>query len=188
MALQPVLDYIKTLVGTPYIWWKDGQSTLDTLQPFYATPDEDVPSIENIKRLGTNCAGFINLICRNFGAPIPGVSERDYYAGGTPAWYESLNARGKLHLIDTMKIYPIGTLLLAQYIDPEWQGHVAIVTSPGTIKTCKISHSFPEIGVVMDEPVGLTHELVESGYYTTSANIEDWLPGYEVSKHLRPQP
>ena len=175
MALQGVLDYIQELVGTPYIWWQEGESTLDKISPFYAKPDEPIPSTDEIKRLGMNCAGFINLLCRKVGTPIPGVDENDYYAGGTYVWYESLKARGKLHAVDETKIYPVGTLLLAEYINSEWQGHVAVVTTAGTLKTCKISHSFPEIGLVMGEPVGVTHELLESGYYTSTANMEDWL-------------
>ena len=175
MNIQHILSYIEELVGTPYVWWKDGESTLDKLQPFYAKPDEPIPSIAEIKQLGTNCAGFINLLCRKIGAPIPGVNEGNYYAGGTYIWYESLKAQNKLQSIDETKYYSIGTLLLSKYINPEYQGHLAIVTTPGNIHTLKISHSFPTNGLIMDEPLAVTHTLIESGYYTTSANIEDWL-------------
>jgi hypothetical protein len=175
MRLQDI-RYLNQLVGTPYVWWKEGESTVHTLAPFYAKASP-VPRIDEIKRLGTNCAGLINLLCRKVGTPIPGVSEGDYYAGGTPSWYESLKARGKLHPIDD-QVYPIGTLLLAEYSNPEWQGHLAIVSTPGTLHTLKICHSFPEHGVVIDEPVSLTHGLVETGYYTSTAKSEDWL--YQV--------
>jgi hypothetical protein len=168
-----LLEYIRELVGTPYVWWQEG-STLTNTQPFYAN-HEPVPSVDKIKCLGMNCAGFINLLCRKAGTPIPGVDENNYYAGGTYVWYESLNARGKLQPIDDQQIYPIGTLLLAEYIDTENQGHVAVVTTPGTIHTLKISHSWPANGLVMDEPVSLTHGLVETGYYTSVAKTEDWL-------------
>ena len=167
--------YIAELVGTPYIWWREGESTLDKLQPFYAKPDEEVPSVEEIHRLGTNCAGFINLICRRMGATIPGVSDNNYYAGGTDVWYEALKAQDKLQPIDQEKVYPVGTLLLSPYVSESDQGHVAIVTTEGTIETLKISNSFPTHGIVMDEPIAVTHNLTESGYYTATATVGDWL-------------
>ena len=174
--MQNLLTYIKELVGTPYVWWLEGESTLDKLSPFYANPDLTVPSTDRIKQLGTNCAGFINLLCRKVGAPIAGVKERDYYAGGTYVWYTFLKSKWKLHPIDMTKIYPVGTLLLTPYINPEYQGHVAVVTTPGTMKTLKISHSFSTNGLVMDEPVEITHQILDTGYYTDTANMEDWLP------------
>ena len=173
VKMEELMPYIQELVDTPYVWWRAGESTLDHIHPFYAKP-VPLPCLEDIKRLGTNCAGFINLLCRKVGATIPGVKEGEYYAGGTYVWYEWLKARGKLSALD-MRIYPAGTLLLTPYISPEYQGHVALVTTPGTIKTLKISHSFSTSGLVMDEPAEITHRIIESGYYTDTARFEDWL-------------
>lgn len=167
---------IADLQGTSYVWWK-GESTLEKLFPFYAKTDEQIPSVDTIKSLGTNCAGLINIICRKFGECIPGVAENNFYAGGTYVWYEYLNKQNKLHLIDKNEVYPIGTLFLSPYINETDQGHLAIVTCEGTLDTLKISHSFPLKGVVMDEELFISHSLVESGYYTAFAKFEDWVYG-----------
>jgi len=163
-----MLSYIEELAGTPYVWWKDGESTIDKMHPFYAKPGS-VPDTTQIKKLGTNCAGLINLICRKFNVPVPGVDKKDYYAGGTYSWYQFLQEKDKLQDIDEIKIYPIGTLLLSPYIDPENQGHLAIVTCSGTIQTLKISHSYPINGVVMNEEIEFPHS------YSVTCDIQDWL-------------
>ncbi len=172
MNMQDILLYIKSLVGTPYVWWQDGVSTLDKPCPFYCS---SAPSVTTVKQLGTNCAGFINLLCHYTNSPIAGVDTQNYYAGGTAVWYETLRAQNKLEPLQNNKVYPIGTMLLAPFVDVNDQGHVAIVTSEGTIDTLKISHSFPTDGLVMDEPLNVTHNLSANGYYTHSAKPKDWL-------------
>ena len=172
ITMQDILVYIKSLVGTPYVWWQEGISTLDKPCPFYCN---SAPPRSTIKALGTNCAGFINLLCHYTKAPIAGVDNNHYYAGGTAVWYETLKAQNKLEPIIHDKVYPIGTMLLAPYINVEDQGHVVIVTTEGTIATLKISHCFPTNGLVMDEPLNITHDLLPTGYYTHSAEPDNWL-------------
>ena len=175
MNMQDILVYIKSLVGTPYVWWQDGESTLDKPCPFYC---RSAPPVNTIRKLGTNCAGFINLLCHYTNSPIAGVDTQNYYAGGTAVWYETLKTQNKLEPIQPQKIYPIGTMLLAPFIDVEDQGHVVIVTTAGTIDTVKISHCFPTNGLVMDEDLHITHNLSPTGYYTHSAKPKDWLTNF----------
>jgi hypothetical protein len=173
--MDKLLTFIEQLVDTPYIWWKDGESTTEKMVPFYCKPSTKIPSIPEIRNSGMNCAGFINLLCRISATPIPGIAENNYYAGGTYVWYEYLDSKGFLKPVSIDVTYPVGTLLLSRYNDVENQGHFAVVTTPGTFQTLKISHSYPEKGLQMNEPVQLSHNWIPEGYYTETCSPENWL-------------
>jgi hypothetical protein len=151
--------YIEKLVGTKYRWWREGDDVTGA-GPFYAKNDKPV-DVAIVKEGGCNCAGFLNLICRFTGVKIPGVEEKIPMAGGTYVWFSYLNDRGLLEPFDADKIYPPGTIVLRDYVDPEDQGHIALIVSRG-----QLAHSDTENGIHVDESVLISHKWIESGYYT----------------------
>jgi cell wall-associated NlpC family hydrolase len=159
MEFTTVEEYIEALVGTKYVWWHDGDD-ISGATPFYAKNNKAVP-IEIVKHEGTNCAGFLNLICRFMGLKIPGVAENIPMAGGTYIWFSYLAELGLLTPFDSAKTYPFGTIVLRNYVDPEDQGHVALIISNG-----KLAHSGSEDGIHVDESVQISHNWIPGGYYT----------------------
>lgn len=146
--------YIAELVGTPYIWWHEGME-LSAASPFFVAKGSPPPAAE-VKAAGTNCAGFLNLICRRLGIPIPGLGES--WAGGTYGWFNELNRQGLLVPFNNEP--KVGSVLIHDYEDEKEQGHIAIVVAPGLI-----AHSCTALGVVI-EPWQISHDWLASGYYT----------------------
>jgi cell wall-associated NlpC family hydrolase len=162
-------DYVKELEGTPYVWWREGDS-IHAGAPFWR--EEGVaPESKKILKEGTNCAGFLNLVCRKYGIPIGGFGEKEYEdtAGGTYGWFEFLKTKNLLEVFDEKETYPLGTLLLRQFYDEEDQGHVAIVCKDG-----KLAHSYTTKGVHLDESYRESHGWIEGGYYTHICRKENW--------------
>ena len=151
--------YIQELVGTKYVWWREGDDVTGTA-PFYAE-NAGVIAAERIKAEGCNCAGFLNLICRFMGVKIPGISEKIPMAGGTYVWFSYLQERGLLESFDASQTYPPGTIILRDYVDPEDQGHITFMVSGG-----RLAHSGSENGIQVDESVQISHNWIEGGYYT----------------------
>lgn len=131
---------IEPLLGIPYRFWDPSVSCAGDHGPFWAH-NGPLPSKERIQKEQMNCAGFVNLICRSLGVPIPGADALDYYAGGTRVWYEYLREKGVLLPFKSWLIYPEGTLLIRDYKTEEDQGHLAIYMGPNSIV-----HSWPEGG------------------------------------------
>jgi len=141
-VIPDVMKFAEKLIRSPYKWHRSGQ--LPGNDQFWAS-NEKVPSIEYIKGKDKTivCAGLINLMRRYLGLGIPGLihSEsatlRKYYhenpkyipfAGDTSNWYHYLDVNGRLEKLDRNKNYPIGTLLLSDFIEVKGdQGHVAVV-------------------------------------------------------------
>lgn len=131
---------IEPLLGIPYRFWDPSVSCAGDTGPFWAF-NGPLPSRKQIEKGQMNCAGFVNLICRSLGVPIPGADANHWNAGGTGAWYESLKEKGVLQPFQSSVVYPEGTLLLRQYRSEEDQGHLAIYMGPNSIV-----HSWPEGG------------------------------------------
>ncbi len=130
--------YIQTLVGTPYVWWHSG-TTLGDCAPFW-TSNTPPPSSASPK--GANCAGFVNLVCRHLGIPIPGVAEGDAWAGGTRYWFRHSNA----YTVPPSASHKPGTILLRDYADAEKdQGHIGVVLEGG-----RLAHCIPGRGVIIE--------------------------------------
>jgi cell wall-associated NlpC family hydrolase len=161
-------DYIQELIGTPYVWWKEGDK-VSSKEPFWAE-DTQPPSSELVKKSGCNCAGFINLICRFSNIYIPGLKMKLEYAGGTYIWYTQLKNNGLLDDFTNDTIYPPGTLLLRNYFSESDQGHVAIVLDNG-----KLAHCYPDIGIAIDDSYFISHNWIESGYYSDVCLLKNWL-------------
>jgi len=157
------MDFILKLVDkTPYVWWKDGQSTTAQPAPFYC---KTLPSHDHIIAEGTNCAGLINLLQLSRNLPIPGVHINHLYAGGTYIWFEYLDAIGALIPIDTSASYPVGSLLVRKYRSPEDQGHVAVLYTSGPLLDQQLLHSYPDAGIKIDATVRQSHNWIAEGYY-----------------------
>jgi hypothetical protein len=107
-----------------------------------------------------NCAGFVNLLCRLAGTPIPGAREESYYAGGTGAWFVFLEP--VLQTYNPKTVYPVGSLFLRRYRTEEDQGHLAVSLGDGTH-----IHSWTENGVAIDP--------VFQDYYEFVCKPEDWI-------------
>ena len=159
MMQSAVEKYIQTLIGTKYVWWREGDDVTSN-PPFYAENSKAVPS-EIVKQGGCNCAGFVNLICCLLGIKIPGIQENIPMAGGTYVWFSYLSEHNLLEPFDSYKTYPFGTIVLRNYVDPEDQGHITLVISDG-----KLAHSDSENGIHVDESVLISHNWIPEGYYT----------------------
>jgi len=157
------LDLIIQLVDkTPYVWWKDNESTLDKDTPFYC---KKIPDVSIIQQSGCNCAGLINLIHLSRGLTVPGTLRNDYYAGGTYSWYEYLNGISALEPINTDSEYTSGSLLIRKYRSPDDQGHLAILYTTGKLLEQKLLHCYPGAGIKIDDTVKESHNWIAGGYY-----------------------
>lgn len=157
------MDFILALVNnTPYVWWKDLESTTEKDAPFYC---KRIPPIEEIKANGCNCAGLINLLHLSRGLSVPGVTEGEYYAGGTYLWFEYLDAKSLLEPVSMDKKYPAGSLLLRKYRSPKDQGHLAVVYTGGVLRDQKLLHCHPDAGITLDDRVMESHMWLPNGYY-----------------------
>lgn len=163
-----IQEFIQEIVGTPYVWWRDGD-IISSSPPFWAE-NSIIPFIEVIKKSGSNCAGFINLICRFAKVNIPGISMKLKYAGGTYIWYLYLKEHGLLSRFNLDCTYPPGTLLLRDYSNEMDQGHIAIVLENG-----KLAHCYPEKGITIDESYLISHNWSALAYYSDVCLPQNWL-------------
>jgi len=143
---------------TPYVSWKEGESTLSQNPPFYCLW---VPTVVEIRAAGCNCAGLVNLLQLSNGRPVPGVATGDFYAGGTDSWHTYLKEACLLEPFDNNRRYPPGALLLRRYRDPIDQGHMAIIYDDDQ----KLLHSYYGAGITIDRTVASSHEWRSEGYY-----------------------
>lgn len=159
--MDPLLNILPTLLGIPYKWWDPSVSCSGDHGPFWAF-NGPLPSRDQLEEEHMNCAGFLNLVCRGLGVPIPGAIKADFYAGGTHAWYVYLQQKGVLRPFGSWGIYPPGTLLLRRYVSEEDQGHLAIYMGPDSIV-----HSWPEKGSCVD--------TIQPDYYEFVCLPQDWM-------------
>lgn len=163
-----IKEFIQKLVGTPYVWWKEGD-IISSESPFWAE-DSIPPSFEIIKKSGCNSAGFINLICRFAKIYIPGVSMKLEYAGGTHIWHSYLKHHGLLDKFRADYVYPPGTLLLRNYSNEMDQGHISIILERG-----RLAHCYPEKSIIIDDTYFISHNWSALGYYTDVCLPNKWL-------------
>jgi len=210
-VIPDVMNFVTKLIGIPYKWYRSGELPGDN--QFWAS-NEKVPSIEYIrgKDKSTVCAGLINLMRRHLGLGIPGLIHdksatlRKYYeenplyrpfAGDTSNWWHYLELNGRLENLDRTKKYPIGTLLLSQFIEVEGdQGHVAVVYdnpvsgATGNIRNQNIIHATTDdsfhatsgndiAGDTRVEPFTILDNVIigdkKEGYFQKVCLPENWL-------------
>ena len=172
LNVKKTISFAETLLDTKYTWWIDGDTTSDNHYPFYITKVKD------------NCAGFINLLRLNLGLDIKGSGD---YKGGTYCWHNYFKENNMLEEFDIHKTYPIGSLLIREYSDPEDQGHVAVLykKSKGkneeSIYYCDIIHAYSEgeypdsTGKVGTTNTSVSHFSISTGYYNYIVLPKDWL-------------
>lgn len=118
-------------IGTPYEGWKPGDTIFDRNEPYW-TRDGPLPSPAELYEKKCNCVGFLNLVRRSRGLPA---------IGGTVEWWHAFEHEP----FDPTVVYPVGTLFLAPYVDPDDDGHVAIQGPKGLL------HSIRKGGLVCQE-------------------------------------
>jgi hypothetical protein len=132
--------------------------------PFWPV-DGPPPEVSLLQKIGACCcAGFINLVRRNAGLPVP-QGTGDAWPGGTMAWWQAF-ADDKLRILQT------GALLLRKWRSDDDPGHVAIVYHVIDQSHVAILHCHPDAGMVECELV--TTECV-SAYYDRSVAPHIWL-------------
>jgi hypothetical protein len=171
--MNDIRAFVDELIGTPYVWWREGATTLGESAPFWAT-NAPPPPTHLIREQGCNCAGFINLLCRLQTRTLPGVEDGEYYASGTPSW--AYHLRNVLKPFDATASYPEGTLLLRTYRDPVDQGHVAVLWSSGPVLEQRLAHCYIADGIAINETVAWSHYGWDpSGYYEYVCLPDYWL-------------
>lgn len=127
------MDYelFHSWIGTPYEGWKPGDTIFDRNEPYW-TRDGPLPSPAELYEKKCNCVGFLNLVRRSQGLPA---------IGGTVEWWYAFEREP----FDSTVVYPVGTLFLAPYVDPDDDGHVAIQGPKGLL------HSIRKGGLVCQE-------------------------------------
>jgi hypothetical protein len=166
-------SYAKSLIGTEYVWWKEGMKMGDA-PPFYAK-DAPPPPTEEIRKGGLCCTGLINLLRRRAGLPVPGVKEGDEYPGGIPVWHAYLESKKALFPLATNTPLTPGMLLLRAYTDEEDQGHVAIVAEGGGLLHCYPDHLEMEGRGRHGPGVTLDAEIHDINYYKFCVKECDWM-------------
>jgi hypothetical protein len=160
-------EYILSLIDIKYTWWNE-ESGIDM---FYV---DKIPEISEIRRIGINCAGLINIIRQKSGLTVPELKDSECEVrGGTYHYYEYFEENKVLEEFDIRKEYPEYTLLLRRYRDVYDQGHLAMI-----INKNEIIHAYAEdeltgrVGITKLED---SHYYMESGYYEYVVRPENWL-------------
>lgn len=123
------IDFLELLLEMkiPYRWWDtDNDKKIDPMYAFNSFYEID---LDKVQKNGLNCAGVINLVRLKLGLKVPGVDEKNKFAGGTSNWFRYLKKNDWLEPFDITKRYPKGTLLIRNYTNKYQQGHVAVIVS-----------------------------------------------------------
>jgi hypothetical protein len=175
--VQVALDYVSKLCGKPYKGWSDGETMCNVDDPFW-TKAEAPPAISAIGSLC--CVGIPNLMRRCIGKAVPGQSFK--YQGGTYAWFSTLESLDLLEPFDIKSMYPVGSLLLRNYTDPEDQGHVAVVQAhnmcpvSNAYLSARVLHATFIRNVCIDDTIEMSHTWDQhKAYYTHVSRPENWL-------------
>ena len=128
------------LLNIKYRWAnKEYNIICDSMYNFIKSSD-NIPPLENIREIGCNCIGLINLMRLNLGKNLPGYNNEDVikckFVGTISLWIFCLN--DNLKVFDINNSYPIGTLLIKRTNKYSY-GHIAIICGHNMIL-----HSYPE--------------------------------------------
>ena len=167
-SINDIIDYAKSLIGTPYVWWAEGDK-IGKDAPFYHGIGK-LPTIAYIKKYGTNCGGFINLVARFAGKKSH---------AGTGGWYDFLKKRKVLKKFNPNKEYPVGTLLVRGFTCEADQGQVGIVLDKtyiihSYVNRSKITKGKLSPGVAIQK-MSISHHWKKDGLYKYYCLPEDWL-------------
>lgn len=132
MSSKKVKQFIKEMRavrGAHYRWWRPvrGATHLPHGAPMYTRGKY---SASHVKKNGVNCTGLGNQALGRMGVPIPEVRGNDWWAGGTPEWFDALKNRRRITERERERGFPVGTALISDYVDADHQGHIVWVTTP----------------------------------------------------------
>jgi hypothetical protein len=178
------IEYATTLINIPYRWYVEDVDTFNGTDKFWCE-NSSAPSSLDIMANNKSivCTGLINLLRRNCGLNIPGLTGNingkykelyKKYPGGTGAWFLYLYQRKRLEKLDMKIKYPKGTLLLAKFKDNETdQGHCAVVyddmDDTKNINNQLIIHASPDI-LYDDKDKHKNHGSVKVELFSISNN------------------
>ena len=154
------MDYalFESWIGTPYAGWTPGDNLMNRDEPYW-TRDGPLPSPAELREKMCNCVGFLNLVRRSQGLPA---------IGGTVEWWHAF-AREPF---DPTKTYPVGTLFLSPYVNPDDDGHVALQGPRGLL------HSIRAGGLVCQESP-------DWSWFSAQVPPEKWIvPGLETGPQM----
>ena len=176
--VSKAISYLKKLEGTKR---KDYSKNTPPKRgaPFWIEK-EKLPNVELIKKEGSVCVGFTNLVRRLMKLEIPGDitgKKKKDWVGGTEAWFDYLKKEKRLEKIDFNKVYPKGTLLLHNF-NPKDQGHVAVTINSSKLGllNSKIIHNTNEKNINLYGTY--IHKLKEYENYKRFTHIclpQDWI-------------
>lgn len=163
--IRTALEYAFSLIGVPYRWYIEGPFKEE--DQFWVS-NNPAPTAKEIFQEDkcVVCAGLTNLMRRKIGKHVPGIdpiregfvddynSETDEgynpeqakkWPGTTGTWFHYLRQKGWIDDLDLDKEYPVGTLLLRDFLSLDDQGHVAVIAGHGLTKKLRDSiviHAF----------------------------------------------
>jgi len=188
--IDEAMIYTKSLIGIPYRWHRTGDKIKGD-DKFWSENGCTV-TYEKIKKDDKCivCTGLANLVRRKLGLSIPGLAGELgkvglEFPGTTGVWFWVFKNKERLEKVNFTKKYPIGTLLLADYVSDESQGHVAIIVSDNgkNLKEQEIIHATSDfsygesehmknVGDIRIEPLSNTTEWFK---LTHVCLPENWL-------------
>ena len=146
------MNYIKSLVGTHYVWGKE----IDKKSPFWYE-DNPPPPINIIKRDGLNCAGLINLYLRAISiTPL----------GGTVTYWNKF--KKDTRPFNPLVYYKEGVIIGRRYRDENDQGHLALSIGNGNLM-----EAVPEVGVVICS-IEISNRLAKN-YFKLDKDYYEWV-------------
>ncbi len=157
-TIEEAIRYAKSFIGIPYRWHRTGDK-IQGNDKFWAENGYTVTS-EEIREDDKCivCTGLVNLVRRMLGLSIPGLAselgeEGLEFPGTTGVWFWVFKNKGRLEEVNFHRKYPIGTLLLADYVSDERQGHVAIIANDkgNTFKEQEILHATSDVSYAESE-------------------------------------
>ena len=165
------MEFVKKYLvdKTPYFAWIENQPIYDQ-RHFYC---KEIPDYLEIQKTGCSCAGLINIIQLLNHKQIPGMSENNYFAGGTYEWYKYLQKHEKLEKINVNNSYAAGSLLIRNYRNPDDQGHLAVMLSSGPFLNQQLLHCYFPCGIKIDQNIKESHDWISGGYYEEICN--NWI-------------
>jgi hypothetical protein len=156
--IEEAMVYAKSFIGIPYRWHRTGDKIQGT-DKFWAE-NGCVVTCEQIKSEDKCivCTGLSNLVRRKLGFSIPGLAGELgkvglEFPGTTGVWFWVFKNKERVEEVDFSRKYPIGTLLLADYVSDESQGHIAIIANDkgDNLKEQEIIHATSDFSYVESE-------------------------------------
>lgn len=156
--INEAMIYAKSFIGIPYRWHRTGDKIKGD-DKFWAANEPKITA-EKIKKEDKCivCTGLANLVRRKLGFSIPGLAGELgkvglEFPGTTGVWFWVFKNKGRLEEVDFNRKYPIGTLLLADYVSDESQGHVAIIANDkgDNLKEQEILHATSDFDYLESE-------------------------------------